>query len=477
MERPVFSEGEIDWMNYLNIIWKKKWIIIIPTFVLVVVVGIYSFLQPKVWEVDAIIVPSKFFIQTAQGTFQEVLVNDPKQIASQINQNAYNTLISAELNLNIRGFPRLYAENLKETNLIRISVKESDVEKAKQILYSLFNHLKRDLDKRIDVEIKGLDTQVESKKNIIKSKEIEIENYKNSIKLTKLRIEGRKNEIKTKQNRIKDKENLIKTKENAIKSENNTIKLKNLNIESKKIEKKTVGKEINTLNNKHTISEEREESITKEMKEVKDRINKIEEEQRKVLKKRSNKNALAILLYSNEVQNNLRYYNTLDEKLTSERITQENINFTIEEKNETIKLTDNQIEQIKTQIDDIKTQIDDINTQIDDINTQIDDINTQIDNVKNEIERINSNIDKIKNSIIIKNNEIANTKIGISLLHERKARIDHALLIKEPTSSINPVSPKKKRNVMIAGIFGLMIFTLLAFFIEYVKKQSFTSKV
>ncbi|MCP2597706.1 hypothetical protein NLC93_07545, partial [Candidatus Aminicenantes bacterium AC-335-G13] len=57
------------------------------------------------------------------------------------------------------------------------------------------------------------------------------------------------------------------------------------------------------------------------------------------------------------------------------------------------------------------------------------------------------------------------------LLNERKGRMDYAQLVKEPTSSINPVSPKKKLNILIAGILGLMIFTILAFFIEYIEKQ------
>ena len=457
MEQPVFAEKEIELIDYLNVIWKRKWLIIIPTFFLVVVVGVISFLLPQKWEIDAMIVPSKFLIQTEQGEFEEIVVVDPKQIAGQINEKSYDHLISAELNLDIREFPKLNAENLRDTKLVQVSIKEEDVEKAKLILYSLFNHLKRDLDKKIDVEIKGIDTQVESKKNVIKSKEIEIKDKENAIKLKNLLIEDRKNEIKTKQNRIKDKENAIKFKENA-------IKLKNLNIESKEIEKKSVEEEINTLKNKLKISEERVKAIAEEMKEVKNRIDKIEEEQRKVLKKGNDKNSLGILLYSNEIQNNLRYYNTLDEKLSNEKITQENINLAAEEKKGSIKQIDNQIEQIRTQIDDIKTQIDDIKTQIDDIHTQI-------DNINNEIGKINNEIDTIKNGIVIKKNEIENVRNEITYWQERKARIDYTQLIKEPTSSLSPVAPRKKLNVLIAGILGLMIFTVLSFFLEYLEKQ------
>jgi len=476
VEQPVFVENEIELIDYLNVLWKRKWLIIIPTFFLVLAAGVISFLLPPKWEIDAMIVPSKFLIQTEQGEFEEIVVIEPKQIAGQINEKSYDHLIAAELNLDIREFPKLKAENLRDTKLVQISIKENDVEKAKLILYSLFNHLKRDLDKKIDVEIKGIDTQVESKRNVIKSKEIEIKNKKNAIKLKNLLIEGRKNEIKTKQNRIKDKENVIKMKENAIKFKENAIKSKNLNIESKEIDKKNIEEEINTLKNKLKISEERVKAIAEEMKDVKSRIDKIEEEQRKVLKKGNDKNSLSILLYSNEIQNNLRYYNTLDEKLSNEKITQENINLAVEEKKGTIKQVDNQIEQIRTQIDDIHTQIDDIHTQINNVKTQIDDIHTQIDNVKNEIGKINNEIDTINNGIIIKKNEIENVRNEITYWQERKARIDYTQLIKEPTSSLYPVSPRKKLNVMIAGVLGLMIFTVLAFFLDYLEKQKIKSK-
>ena len=471
MENPIFSEEEITFMDYWNVLWRRKWLIIIPTFFLVIIVGVISFLLPKKWEVDTMIIPSKFLIQTEQGEFVEVVIVESEQIATQINQKAYDNLIAAELNLDIRKFPKLKAENIRETKLVRISTQEKDIEKAKQILYSLVNHIKRDLDKKINVEIKGLDTQAESKRNIIKSKEIGIENKKNTIKLRKMQIKDKKNEIKTKQNRIKDKENAIKTKKNTIKLKNNEIKSKNLNIESKEIEKTRVEEEIKTLNNKFIISEEREETITVEMKDVKDRINRIEEEQKKVLNKESKKNALAILLYSNEIQNNFRYYNTLDEKLTNERITQENINLAIEGKKETIRLIDNQIEQIKTQIDNVETEIDNVNTQIDNIHTQINDINTQIDNINNEIGKISNDIDTINNDISIKNHEIESIKGDISLLEERKARIDYTQLIKEPTSSIYPVSPRKKLNVLLAGFLGVLIFSLFAFLLEYIEKQ------
>jgi len=331
-------ENEIGLIDYLNVIWKRKWLIIIPTFVLVVAVGVYSFFLPRVWEVDAIIQPSKYIIQTESGSYNEIIIVDPKQIAGQINEESYNNLIAAELNLDIREIPKLKAENLRDTNLVKISTKVNDVKKAKLILYSLFNHLKRELDKKVDIETQEVDYRIKSK---------EIEN---------LRIE----------------------------------------------------EEIKAHKNKLNIVKQRKKEIEEEMNDTRKRVEALEKEQRLSLKKenRSESESLAMLLYSNEVQQSLRYLNTLNELLSSKKIQEENINLEIENKEEKIKQLEN-----------------------------------EIDN-----------------------------------LNERKGRIDYAQLIKEPTSSLFPVAPKKKRNVFIAGILGLMIFTVLAFFTDYLEKQKIKSK-
>ncbi len=302
-------ENERELMDYLNVIWKRKWLIIIPTFVLVVAVGVYSFFLPQMWEVDAIIQPCKQYFQDQEGHFREYVVDDPKHIVTKISQRTYNSLIAVELNLDIRSFPELKAENLRDTGLLKISIKEKDVEKAKLILYSLFNHLKRDLDKKVDIEMKGIEEELKA--------------YKNNLNIVK----------------------------------------------------------------------QRKKDVEKEMSDIRKRIESLEREQRLSLKKenRSETESLTMLLNSNEIQNNLQYYNTLNELLSSKKIEEEEINL-----------------------------------------------------------------------------EIGN-------LNEKKGRIDYTQLIQEPTSSLGPVFPKKKRNVMLAGIVGLTIFTMLAFFLEYIEKQKLKS--
>jgi len=336
----------IDLMEYVNIAWRHRWQIIIPTVVLAVLAGIVSFLLPKVWEVDAIIIPSKFLTQNQQGEFKQVLVVEPKQIAGQISQGSYNSLIGAELNIEDRIFPKINAENLRDTNLVRVSVREKDPQKGKQILLALFNHLKSDFDRKIDVEINNINNQIEQTKN-----------------------------------RILDLE---------------------LGIESQNIEKETTKREIEAEKNKLVIVEKRISDVQEEMKSVKTRVAELDDLQRKTLsEKREGAETLGLLLYSNEVQQNLRYMNSLEDKISIDRENIENLTFSIKSKEQHLLQIDNQISQIKNTLNDAKNEI--------------------------------------------------------TLFEQKKNRIDYTQLIKGPTPSFSPVAPKKKQNILIGGFIGFCL--------------------
>jgi capsular polysaccharide biosynthesis protein len=327
------EENEVELIDYLNILWKRKWLIIIGTLLCMVLTAIVSLVLKPVYEVDAIIQPGKFIVENLAGNFEEVVVEVPQQIADKVKHKSYDVLIAAQLNIHEQELPDLKAENIRETLLTRIWLEEKDIQLGKQILQTLVDLVKKDIDSKIEIEFNNIDAEI---------KAFEI-----------------------------DQERRIK--------------------------------EIEILKNKLKIIDQRKKDITSEMKSVKIKIAELEKEQMAVLKKenRSDVESLGLLLFSNEIQQRMRDYDLLNEKLKNERLDEENVH---------------------------------------------------------------SERQKEEAAISQMNNSIAN-------LRERKGRIDKTKVVKEPTSSINPVFPKKKINVLIAAVVGFALFTFLAFFINYIDSK------
>ena len=189
-------ENETELMDYLKVIWKRKWFIVIPTFFCIIVALVISLLLPPKWEVDALIQPSKFLKQTKKGKIKDVLLIDFKQIAGQIDGGFYNNLIASELNMDIRKLPKFKTENLKYTSLVRVSIREKDVEKAKLFLNSLLKHLKEELDEKAKIELQGIKTKLNSDKKENSRIEQEIKAYyKNELNSIRQRKEYIEKEI------------------------------------------------------------------------------------------------------------------------------------------------------------------------------------------------------------------------------------------------------------------------------------------
>ncbi len=392
----------IDWMAYVYIVWRRRWQIIVPTLAFAVLAGVVSFLLPKIWEVDAVIVPSKFLAQSESGDFREVLVVAPAQITGQIVEGSYDALIQADLDLPAADFPKIRAESLRNTNLVRVSVRDRDPQKGRQILMALFNHLKSDFDRKIEVEMSGLNTQIEETKN-----------------------------------RILDLRNEIKTKENEIKKKQYEIRLKELEAESRLIEKVKVNKEIESEGHKLKIIEQRIIDVQAEMKTVKARIDELDRQQQKsLMEKKEATEALALLLYSNEVQQNLQYLNTLDEKTSDERLNIETLRSSIKTKEQQLLQIDNQISQIKMGGETLRAEI---------------------ESIKNEIRNVE--------------NKISTETNDIKLSEDKKKRIDFTQLVKIPTPSLAPVSPHKPAIVFIAGLVMFCLSLGTALFREGLKSN------
>lgn len=377
----------VDFIDIINVLKKRKWLIILGTLAVIIIVGVICFIIKPIYEISALIQPGKLMIQDQNGRFEEVVIESPRQVANRINEKTYDYDISKALNIPIKDLPKIKAEDIEDTFLVRILTKSNDIERGSNIIQTVIELIKKDLDEKVRAEISQIDISILELENKIKNQQID----------------------------INDKEN--------------EIKAKNLEIQSKEIEKNKINQEIVSIRNKIKISEDRMQSLIEEMKEIKTRIEKLEEEQRNALKlAKDDKTTLGMLLYSNEIQNNLRYYNSLEERLSVERINFENLNYSLGEKNQELRQIDVKINQLKT----------------------------EIETLKNDIKRIMT--------------EIETTRNDIKVLQEQKRRIDYTKIIKPAIPSVDPVFPKKKMMLALACIFGLVIFSTVAFFIDYIER-------
>jgi len=268
-----------DLIDYLEICWKRKWLILIPTLFLVLAAAAISFVLPKVWEVSGAILPSKILTQSQQGLYAEAVFVDAKQISGQIKEGSYNKMIADELKLDLKEIPKLKAENIKDTNLILISLRHQDVEKAQMIFQALIKLLKKELDTKPAIEINGLETN-------IKQNEIEITGLEQEIEVTKVKI---------------------------------------------------------------NITAKRKKEIEQEMEKTAKMIEALETDQRQFLKERKKTEAesLAMLLYSSNIQLNFRYYDELNELLTSKKMEEISLNLAIEKNGLRIKQLSNEMNNLK----------------------------------------------------------------------------------------------------------------------------------
>ena len=105
----------------------------------------------------------------------------------------------------------------------------------------------------------------------------------------------------------------IKSIDAQVKASEFEVNRKNLDIKSLEIDQTRNREESRASANKLKLSEARYEGLSQEMKSVRQRVDGLEAQQKEVLKAQpEGATAISLLLYSSEVQQNLRYYDELD---------------------------------------------------------------------------------------------------------------------------------------------------------------------
>jgi len=178
-------EDEIDLMDYVKVILKRK-VFILAVFLLVVIIaGIFSFLSPKIYEVESVL---------EIGQVAEKVVEAPSQIIGKIEGDVYGTTIREKLNISGTRYPQIKAENPKDTNLLSIKIESSNPQQAREILEEKNELVLAEHQEKIELEKTVLENEIYLVEEDINVLQKDIERI--DIKISSLAVEKENLEAK-----------------------------------------------------------------------------------------------------------------------------------------------------------------------------------------------------------------------------------------------------------------------------------------
>ena len=125
-QEPIQTEyDEIDLMDYIKVLIKRKWLILVIFFVAAIAAGIFSFLMPKVYRIDT---------SLEIGKIADGKIENPSQVIEKIKGDVYGILTREKLGISEEKYPKIKVENPKDTGLIKMEIESANPELAKNIL-------------------------------------------------------------------------------------------------------------------------------------------------------------------------------------------------------------------------------------------------------------------------------------------------------------------------------------------------------
>jgi len=178
-EKEMEEEDSIELIDYLKIVWKYRYFIIIGIIFCSAVVGIWSFNLQKLYKVSTILALTRAKIDFPSA----VVIDSPSTIAANINGGMFNGQLRDKLKENLKTytFPNFSfkASNPKSSNMIRITYEVADIKMGETILEFLNKAIIEMYQKKVDTVKKIFLLEKESKNNL----KTRIDAISNQIKL------------------------------------------------------------------------------------------------------------------------------------------------------------------------------------------------------------------------------------------------------------------------------------------------------
>ena len=161
---------EIDLMDYVKVILKRKWLILAVFFGAAIVAGVFSFLMPKVYKIDT---------SLEVGQIAGEAVEVPGQVVEKIKSDVYGIFVREKLQIPEEKYPKIKIENPKDTNLITLVIESAKPPESKNILEAINNLILAEHQEKIKTKKELIGQDIKTTEEKIKLVESDIEKTKN----------------------------------------------------------------------------------------------------------------------------------------------------------------------------------------------------------------------------------------------------------------------------------------------------------
>ncbi|MGB2929055.1 MAG: Wzz/FepE/Etk N-terminal domain-containing protein, partial [Desulfobacterales bacterium] len=322
-------EDEIELIDILRVLWKRKYLIIAGTIFFGLIAAIISFVMPKIYSIDMVLRPGILSVGE-QG--KNVYIDSPQNIKALIDSETFNNDILNYLNeIKMDKVPKEFDFKVtipKQSDTIKVQYETADIKQGVVIQ----NRLSKLILDTYSMKVKYFKNEYDMKTELKNS---------NILKLTN-NISKKKNDISSIKTDSKNKLNQIDNKTADLIAEKKARKdqIKNLNQRISDIEAETgrISKNTDLL---------------------------IEERNKFLSSNKNENNILSSVIYSNTIQQNIGYLNSLRSTISTvnQQIYQEimhiegarnSIKDLENEKENLIKQTQYKVEKIESEIKDLE---------------------------------------------------------------------------------------------------------------------------
>lgn len=277
-------DKEINLRECIDVIIKRKALILAVFFVSIIAVAVISYATPKSYETSILIEPPVIGINDSGGP---IFADSPLSIKARIDAGAFDSNIIKTLELNPQKTKfNLIVSQPKDSTFLKIGLKEP--ESSKELGIKILNQVLKEINNF----------------------------YKTAVEFKKNDIDRRVSVIS---NRVKNADNLIKLNEESLK-----------------------------------IIEGREKGLIGEVKDTRTNTEQLLIKRSVLLEKKIPGDDISSLLYTNIIQQNISYYNQLNNQLAEIKTKKENMSNAIKTLQNEINDSSIEIEKLKSAKESIR---------------------------------------------------------------------------------------------------------------------------